>query len=655
MKKQACYSGLFYIITLLLITLLLFPSIQAQQSSSTPPQSPPQTSNESADNAKQTDKNQPLIFDWTNGPSSPASSSETNASADLSDKPSTDADPEIDGSNNPNFGSAISSSPTNFTPNNPSLAATKPSGSTIAVIPVETEIYSFVKTSMERRVQRAVDSGASLIVFEFNTFGGELPAALEIAKFIKDPVKVPVETIAWVNNKAYSAGILLASACDEIVMSPASTIGDSAPIQPGAELSPTERAKALSPLLEEFRDNAREAGLDYAPFHAMCVLGVEVFYIQNPKTGERHLVNQADYAWMVNGDDFDTTLYKDDPYAVGAVTYEIAPINQPQLKGTWEPVSVLPSGAMLPNGLVHPGNTLFTLNQTRAQDIGISKATIATNQELEQYYSAHSLIVIPQTWSEGAAAFLTNPLIRGFLVIALLVGAYMEFQTPGIGIAGAVAVLALIILLGAPLIAGFADVWHIVMFFIGFVLLVIEIAFTPTFGLLGILGILMMFAGLVLSVVPSGGGPSFGPVPLPPSYQWGRVMGSTLSILGGTFVSVVCMYFITRYFGKIPFLNRLVLEDDMLLVDGSEVGMGLGRDEEAKRWSDVSGAEVLGEGEISEGAVGTADTDLRPAGTADFDGAKVDVVTRGEWIEIGIEVRVVEVSGNIIVVEEVRS
>ncbi|QQE13536.1 hypothetical protein JD969_08790 [Planctomycetota bacterium] len=530
----------------------------------------------------------------------------------------------------------------------PSIAETIPSGAEIAIIPVESEIYDFVKTSMERRVQRAIDAGASLIVFEFDTYGGVLTSAIEIAKFIKDPVKVPVQTIAWVNNKAYSAGILIASATDEIIMSPASTMGDCAPILPGQNLSPTERAKALSPLLEEFRDNAREAGLDYAPFHAMCVIGVEVYYIQNPTTGQRHLVNQADYAWMVQGNEFDTSIYKEDPYSVGAVNYNLAQVNNPNTKGTWKPVTALPSGARLPNGLVHAGNTLFTVNQTRAKDIGLSRATIATQAELKQHYAAAQVTVIPQTWSEEISAFLTKPLIRGFLVMALLVGAYMEFQSPGLGIAGAVSVLALIALLAPPFVVGLAEVWHIVMFFLGFLLLVVELAFTPTFGLLGIVGIVMMLAGLILSVVPTGGGPSFGPVDFPASVQWNSVMSSTMGILGGTFLACICMYFITRYFGRIPIINRLILQDDLALENSGGRGMfGLTGQQEG-----VSGDEVLGYGNVNIGKIGKAVTDLRPAGTVDFNGDKVDVITRGDWISTNAEVRVIEVQGNLITVEK---
>lgn len=50
------------------------------------------------------------------------------------------------------------------------------------------------------------------------------------------------------------------------------------------------------------------------------------------------------------------------------------------------------------------------------------------------------------------------------------------------------------------------------------------------------------------------------------------------------------------------------------------------------------------------GKEGTIEADCRPAGMARLDGRRVDVVTRGEWIESGARVRVVEVQGNRVVV-----
>ncbi len=49
---------------------------------------------------------------------------------------------------------------------------------------------------------------------------------------------------------------------------------------------------------------------------------------------------------------------------------------------------------------------------------------------------------------------------------------------------------------------------------------------------------------------------------------------------------------------------------------------------------------------------GHAITDLRPAGVADINGARVDVVTRGEYINRESEIIVIEVTGNRVVVRE---
>ena len=49
---------------------------------------------------------------------------------------------------------------------------------------------------------------------------------------------------------------------------------------------------------------------------------------------------------------------------------------------------------------------------------------------------------------------------------------------------------------------------------------------------------------------------------------------------------------------------------------------------------------------------GTAVTDLRPAGIAVIDGKRVDVVTRGEYLEKDAEIIVTTVTGNQIIVRE---
>lgn len=52
------------------------------------------------------------------------------------------------------------------------------------------------------------------------------------------------------------------------------------------------------------------------------------------------------------------------------------------------------------------------------------------------------------------------------------------------------------------------------------------------------------------------------------------------------------------------------------------------------------------------GKEGTAITILRPSGTADFDGVKLDVVTEGEFIPANSRIKIVKVSGRRIVVKK---
>lgn len=548
-----------------------------------------------------------------------------------------------------------------------------PSGTNIAVIPITGVIYDFTLVSLERRVEKAINNGATVIVIELDTPGGVATSALKISKYIKN---LPVPTVAWVHNEAYSAGIILAAACDEIVMSPASATGDCAPIVPGRDLAPTERAKFLSPILEEFRDSAQTNGYDYTMFHAMCVLGVEVYLVEKDDgSGERRLVNQVDYAVMVQGKSakdmaslapavdagplsLDAILKQfvkglsqgsvptpsalTPEQAVGAVTLTIATDAD---RGRWRAVEVLPSGAKAPRGRIHDGKTLLTLSQTRAQDIGLSKAAIGSEQALKQHYRAASVVAIPPTWSEGLAAILTSWWVRVILMVVFLLGAYLEMQAPGMSVPGVVAAVALIALIGAPFVIGLAEVWHILLFILGFVLLIVEIAFTPAFGLLGVAGLMMMFMGVVLSVVPSGpGGRGVGW--LPPPEMWNRLVASMFITLFAIVASGVGFYYITKHFGKIPGISRLILTTSQPL--GAMIGVDM-----TGKPVHVSGDEVLGVSVVEIGLAGEAVTELRPSGTARFGDHHIDVVSVGPFINAGQPVKIVEVHGNRIVVDEV--
>lgn len=511
------------------------------------------------------------------------------------------------------------------------------SGHDIAVFPVEGMIYGYTLESLKRRIDRALNDGATMIVIELDTPGGVVTSALDITSYLKS---LQVPTVAWVNNQAYSAGTMLASACDEIVMAPAAMLGDSAPIAPGQNLSATERAKVVSPVLADYRSNATANGYDYTLFHAMTELGVEVYLVEHKETGQRELVNQADYAIMVQGRDPDATGFRqlfgggDD----AKVTREFA---TDQDRGTWEPVDQLPSGKKTPDGLFHNGQTLLTMDQAEAMDIGLATEIIRNTNELRQHYNAASVVTVTPTWSEQLVGWLTHPVVKGVLVIGLLLGAYIEFQSPGLGAPGAVAAICLLALLGAPFLAGLAEVWHILLFILGLGLLIADLVFVIGFGVLGITGLVMMFASLVLISVPFGSGSG----PTPP-VVWDRLYDTIIFMILGLLISMVGLFFITRIYGKLP------LADRMILAAGTD---GIDRDHVPSRERNhhLTGDTAVGGGEIQVGQEGrVASMGLRPSGRATLNGREVDVVSIGPFIDPGRKVCVSEVHGNRIVVQE---
>ena len=69
------------------------------------------------------------------------------------------------------------------------------------------------------------------------------------------------------------------------------------------------------------------------------------------------------------------------------------------------------------------------------------------------------------------------------------------------------AVISLAILVGVPLLTGYAQWWEIVVILVGMALLALEIFVIPGFGVTGILGILMVLFGLVMTFVGKEPGP----------------------------------------------------------------------------------------------------------------------------------------------------
>ena len=78
---------------------------------------------------------------------------------------------------------------------------------------------------LARTIREAKEAGAAAVLLDINTFGGRVDAAVAMRDAL---LNAPVRTIAFVNQRAISAGALIALACDTLIMTPGGTIGKDA-------------------------------------------------------------------------------------------------------------------------------------------------------------------------------------------------------------------------------------------------------------------------------------------------------------------------------------------------------------------------------------------------------------------------------------------
>nr|WP_239558635.1 NfeD family protein [Peribacillus deserti] len=136
-------------------------------------------------------------------------------------------------------------------PNKP-MAADK----TVFVIPVNETVENGLYAFLERGIDTALKKGASAIIFEINTPGGVVAAAEKIAKLMDE---TPVKKIAFINNKALSAGAYISLHADEIYMVPSGTIGSAAIIDSAGNAA---SKKAQSYWLAAMKTAAENNGRD---------------------------------------------------------------------------------------------------------------------------------------------------------------------------------------------------------------------------------------------------------------------------------------------------------------------------------------------------------------------------------------------------------
>ena len=250
---------------------------------------------------------------------------------------------------------------------------------------------------------------------------------------------------------------------------------------------------------------------------------------------------------------------------------------------------------------------------------GFTSRLIGDDAELLAFFGGKELVRTEPTWSENMVKAMMNPIARGVLIVVLLVGLFIEMASPGLIVPGAVAGAALVGLLAPPMLVGMAGWWELAAISIGVVCLLLELLVFPGFGVFGIIGVVALFAGMVGTFIPDGSGGLFSPA------SSDDLFGGVATVLLSTSAAAVAIFFLSKHFGSLPLLSRLVLAD----VSSEESD------------SPIMAMEPEDNSSVAPGDRGVAASDLRPSGRALFNGEMVDAIAERGYIEDGDPVEVV--------------
>ncbi len=428
----------------------------------------------------------------------------------------------------------------------------------IYVIPIRGMIEPALVYVVRRGVAEAERGKAAAVIFVMDTPGGRLDAAQNIVQILQF-IRLPTYTL--VEKNALSAGAYIAMATRHIYMTPGSTIGAAAPMMMTPwggvqEIPDSVKEKINSAFASMFRAAAQQGGHDDEVAEAMVRPEKEL------RIGDQVVSKAGELLTLTNEEAARIYPGRDRP--------------------------------LLSSGTVRDLNELLRV-------IGFENANV---RQLEV------------TSAERLARFVAA--LAPLLLIAGALGLYIEFRTPGFGLPGILGLLCLAAFFWGHHIAGLAGWEELLLFVVGFALLLIEIFFIPGFGMVGFIGLLLMAAGILLSMAHR-----------PPAGPWWPSFASlapairsfSLSIIGIAVGGVL----LGRWLPRTPLARRLWLTAATSRAGGYA--------------SAPDRPELVGRS-------GVALTVLRPSGIASVDGQRMDVIAEGEFIECGRKIRIVRVEGS---------
>ena len=204
--------------------------------------------------------------------------------------------------------------------------------------------------------------------------------------------------------------------------------------------------------------------------------------------------------------------------------------------------------------------------------------------------------------------------VRIVLVVVMIIAFLIEAAVPGSGIFGGLALIALGLLIGAPLLVGMAQWWEVALILLGLVLIALELLVTPGIGALGLLGVSSLLAGTISLVVTAD---------LDTTEGGDQLVVTIAAVCVSLVAGLSLAWWLSKKTGRIGLFGGLILQDQSGAAVPGIAHHGNDTDENAQ---DLIGLVIHTE------------TDLRPTGKVRVNTSIHDARSLRGWIPKGASV-----------------
>ncbi len=431
----------------------------------------------------------------------------------------------------------------------------------VYMLRLDDEIGSSTWRYTREALREARELDADILLVHLNTYGGSVVHADSIRTSL---LNFDRPVVAFVDNNAASAGALIALACDTVYMRPGASMG-AATVVNGAD-GAAMPDKYQSYMRAMMRATAEHHGKKLNPDSTLS-------WRRDPAIAEAMVDSRVAVAGLI-----DSTKVL-----------------------TFTPDEALRWGY--------------------AEGKAESVREILDRMDVKDY----SIAEYQPTWTDRLIGFLTNPAIQAVLIMIIVGGIYMELHTAGMGFPSAAALIAAGLYFLPLYLTGIASPWIIVLFFIGLVLILLELFVVPGFGVTGITGIVCVSLALIFGLIEN--------YTFTLSHADSGVVWMSLAIFAsGILLAIAAIWYLTSSHGPKWVRRHTDLITELKVSDGF-VGV------------DMSPSRYIG----SDGA---AVTDMRPAGKVRIGDEVLDAVAVTGFIHAGTKVRVTKYENAQIYVKE---